>query len=212
MINSKLSINFIASLYRSRRSLLFGWFFCLKIAFWVLKQSDYCWLHIPRSMLSSNMTSSATWTLVLASSCQECGNSFHSGNPNRKSRVKKACGVKVLYDYKATTMGEFQNHREMIHAKVFSCDVCEKNFRKDSYFKTHKDMHVCSKCGVFEKFKGTICDSCKGKKKKSLLRPIKSTKKSSLTPMKSTLGRSIWKKKATASLSKFLIKSRSFRN
>ena len=110
------------------------------------------------------------------------------------------------------TIGEFQNHREMIHAKVFSFGVCEKNFRKESYFKTHKDMHVCNKCGVFEKFKGTICYSCKGKKKKSLLRPIKSTKKSSLTPMKSTLGRSIWKKKATASLSKFLIKSRSFRN
>ena len=57
----------------------------------------------------------------------------------------------------------------MIHAKVFSCGVCEKNFRKESYFKTHKDMHVCSKCGVFEKFKGTMCDSYKGKKKKSLL-------------------------------------------
>ena len=189
-------------------------------------------------MLSSNMTSPATWTLVLASSCQECGtstnsrrkssivyldeidsrdlmsasNSFHSGSPNRKSRVKKACGVKFLYDCKATTMGELQNHQEMIHAKVFSCGVCEKTFRKESYFKTHKDIHVCSKCGVCEKFKGTICDTCKGKKMKSLLRTIKSSKKSSLTPMKSTLGRRIRKKKATASLSKFLFKSRSFRN
>ena len=144
--------------------------------------------------------------------CNSASNSFHSGNQNRKSRVKKACGVKVLYDCKVTTMGELQNHQEMIHAKVFSCGVCEKTFRKESYFKTHKDIHVCSKCGVCEKFKGTICDTCKGKKMKSLLRTIKSSKKSSLTPMKSTLGRRIRKKKATASLSKFLFKSRSFRN
>lgn len=147
------------------------------------------------------------------------GNSFHTGNPNRKTRVRKVCGVKVLYDCKTCegvfmTMGELLNHQEMIHAKVFSCGVCEKTFRKEVYLETHKDIHVCSICGVFKKFKGTICDSCKGKKKKSLSTPMKSAKKSLLsTPMKSSLGNSnIWKKKATANLSKFLFKSRSFRN
>ncbi len=146
------------------------------------------------------------------------GHSFHSGNSNRKSRVKKACGVKVLYDCKACpgvfmTMGELLNHQERIHAKVFSCDVCEKTFRKEAYLETHRDIHFCSNCGVFEKFKGTICDPCKGKKKKTLPSQMKSTKKSLSTPMKSSLPNSnIWKKKAMANLSRFLMKSRSFRN
>jgi len=146
------------------------------------------------------------------------GHSFHSGNSNRKSRVKKACGVKVLYDCKTCsgvfmTMGELLYHQERIHAKVFSCDVCEKTFRKEAYLETHRDIHFCSNCGVFEKFKGTICDPCKGKKKKSLPTQMKSTKKSLSTPMKSSLPNSnIWKKKATANLSRFLMKSRSFRH
>jgi len=143
---------------------------------------------------------------------------FHSGIRSRKSRVKKACGGKVLYDCKICqgvfmTMGELHYHHETVHDKVFSCGVCEKTFRKEVYLETHKDIHFCSNCGVYEKFKGTICDSCKGKKKKSLLPSLKSTKKSLSTPMKSTLGSSnIWKKKAMANLSRFITKSKSFRN
>jgi len=143
---------------------------------------------------------------------------FHSGIRSRKSRVKKACGGKVLYDCKICqgvfmTMGELHYHHQTVHDKVFSCGVCEKTFRKEVYLETHKDIHFCSNCGVYEKFKGTTCDSCKGKKKKSLLPSLKSTKKSLSTPMKSTLGSSnIWKKKAMANLSRFITKSKSFRN
>lgn len=143
---------------------------------------------------------------------------FHFGIRSRKSRVKKACGGKVLYDCKICqgvfmTMGELHYHHETVHDKVFSCGVCEKTFRKEVYLETHKDIHFCSNCGVYEKFKGTICDSCKGKKKKSLLPSLRTTKKSLSTPMKSTLGSSnIWKKKAMANLSRFLTKSKSFRN
>ena len=142
---------------------------------------------------------------------------FHSGNLSRKARVKKACGGKVLYDCKSCqgvfmTMGELHYHQETVHEKVFSCGVCEKTFRKEAYLETHRDIHFCSNCGVYEKFKGTICDSCKGTKKKPL--PSSKTPKKSLsTPMKSNLGSSnIWKKRAMTNLSRFLTKSRSFRN
>ena len=146
------------------------------------------------------------------------GNTFHSGNLNhRKSRPKKACGVKVLYDCKACegvfmTMSELLHHQESVHDKAYSCQVCEKTFRKEAYLEIHRDIHFCSHCGVFEKFKGTICDQCKGKKKRSLL-TTKSTKKSLSTPVKSSGANSnIWKKKATTNLGRFLLKSRSYRN
>ena len=103
------------------------------------------------------------------------------------------------------TMGELRYHHETVHDKVFSCGVCEKTFRKEAYLKTHKDIHFCSNCGVYEKFRGTICDTCKRKTRKSLLTPMKMTKKS----LKSTFGCSnLWKKKATVNLSRFLTKSR----
>ena len=91
------------------------------------------------------------------------------------------------------TMGELRYHHETVHDKVFKCGVCKKTFRKKAYLEMHKDIHFCSNCGVYEKFKGTICDSCKGKTRKSLLTQMKTTKKSlstsmKSTPMKSTLG------------------------
>ena len=74
-------------------------------------------------------------------------------------------GVKVLYDCKTCdkvfmTWHDLITH-ETVHDAVLSCDICEKTFRKKSYFETHKDIHKCSICGQMEKLNSRqVCVKC----------------------------------------------------
>merc|ERR1719154_103704 len=73
--------------------------------------------------------------------------------------------MKVLYDCKSCgqvflTWFDLHKH-ETVHSTVLKCDICDKTFRKENYFETHKEIHKCTICGVAEKLNSKqVCVKC----------------------------------------------------
>jgi len=86
--------------------------------------------------------------------------------PRPKSLFKCQSGMKIMFDCKIAncekvfmTLNELNQH-ELEHEKISLCDICNKNFRKESYLMVHKKIHICTVCGKYAKLQRTQCDDC----------------------------------------------------